>query len=342
MSKYPIPSPIIDSLEYVLQNGYAYTKIPSFAPNDFSAVIEFLKQYDGNKATFEAYRREIERLLQWSWFIEKKSILELKRQDIENYIEFCLEPPKNWIGTKRVSRFIERNGIRMANLKWRPFVATISKQDFKKGERPNKNNYQLSQKSIREIFTVLGSFYQYLMIDEKVTANPIALIKQKSKFLQKRQQQPTIMRLTEKQWQFCLQVVKEMATENPEKHERTLFMLSALYLLYLRISELVSNDHWTPMMKHFYQTTDGAWWFKVAGKGNKLRDIAVSDDMLLALKRYREQLHLTPLPLPTEKTYLFSKEKGKGAITDSRHIRRLIQYCFDKTINKLREEKLFS
>ncbi|OGT36536.1 MAG: integrase [Gammaproteobacteria bacterium RIFCSPHIGHO2_12_FULL_37_14] len=342
MSKYPIPSPIIDSLEYVLQNGYAYTKIPSFAPNDFSAVIEFLKQYDGNKATFEAYRREIERLLQWSWFIEKKSILELKRQDIENYIEFCLEPPKNWIGTKRVSRFIERNGIRMANLKWRPFVATISKQDFKKGERPNKNNYQLSQKSIREIFTVLGSFYQYLMIDEKVTINPIALIKQKSKFLQKRQQQPTVMRLTEKQWQFCLQIVKEMATENPEKHERTLFMLSALYLLYLRISELVSNDRWTPMMKHFHQTTDGTWWFKIVGKGNKLREIAVSDDMLLALTRYRKQLRLTPLPSLNEKNYLFPKEKGNGAITDSRHIRRLIQYCFDKTINKLREEKLFS
>ena len=341
-SKLPIPKPVIDALDNTNDKPQDHLKALNYAENDLLLILDFLKQYKNNKATFESYRREIERLIQWSWLVNKKSILKLKRDDIENYIGFCLNPPKSWIGTKKVARFIERNGIRRINNKWRPFVTTVSKQDFKKGEKPDKNNYQLSQKSIREIFTVLGSFYQYLMIDEKVTANPIALIKQKSKFLQKRQQQPTIMRLTEKQWQFCLQVVKEMATENPEKHERTLFMLSALYLLYLRISELVSNDHWTPMMKHFYQTTDGAWWFKVAGKGNKLRDIAVSDDMLLALKRYREQLHLTPLPLPTEKTYLFSKEKGKGAITDSRHIRRLIQYCFDKTINKLREEKLFS
>ncbi len=342
MSKYPIPSPVIDSLEYIVQNGYSYTQIPSFAPNDFSAVIEFLKQYDGNKATFESYRREIERLLQWSWLIENKSLLELKRQNIEDYISFCLNPPKSWIGTKRVARYIERSGLRIANPKWRPFVATVSKQDFKKGERPEKNKYQLSQKSIREIFTVLSSFYNYLMLDEKVVSNPVALIKQKSKYLQKRQQQASVMRLTEKQWQSCLQIVREMATENPEKHERTLFILSALYLLYLRISELVSNDRWTPMMKHFYQTADGSWWYKIVGKGNKLREIAVSDDMLSALKRYRENLHLSPLPSPTEKNYLFPKEKGKGAMTDPRHIRRLIQYYFDKTINKLREEKYFA
>lgn len=124
--------------------------------------------------------------------------------------------------------------------------------------------------------------------------------------------------------------------------ERILFILSALYLMYRRISELVSNDRWAPMMKHFYQKTDGSWWFKVVGKGNKLREIAVSDDMLAALKRYRDKLHLNPIPLPTEKTYLLPKEKGKSPMTDSRHIRRLIQYCFDRTINKLRDEKLFS
>jgi site-specific recombinase XerD len=136
-----------------------------------------------------------------------------------------------------------RGGIKIPNPKWRPFVATISKRDFKDGARPDKKNYQLSQKSIREIFTVLSSFYNYLLISEKVSLNPITLIKQKSKFLQKRQQQTTVMRLTEKQWQYCLQVVREMAVKNPEKHERTLFILSALYLMYLRISELVSNTY---------------------------------------------------------------------------------------------------
>lgn len=340
MNKHAIPLPLIDHIQHINESNNSERSF--FSKDDFFAAIDFLKQYDNNQATFDAYRREVERLLQWAWLIAKKSIFDLKREDIQTYLEFCLSPPKSWIGTKRVARYIERDGARIPNPKWRPFVATVSKPDFKKGQRPDKNNYHLSQKSLREIFTVLSSFYNYLVVSEKAATNPIALIKQKSKYLQKRQQQPTVMRLTDNQWQFCLQVVKEMADENSEKHERTLFILSALYLLYLRISELVSNNRWTPMMNHFYQKSDDSWWFKVVGKGNKLREIAVSDDMLSALKRYREALHLTPLPFPNEKTYLLSKEKGKGAMTDTRYIRRIIQHCFDKTVNKLREEKLFA
>lgn len=341
MAHHPIPLPILDTLESLDNNT---TKIAplKFAKNDLDAAIDFLKQYSNNQATFASYRREIERILQWAWLIANKSILEMKRQDIQDYIEFCLNPPKSWISTKRVARFIERGGIRTANTRWRPFVATVGKHDFKKGEKPDKNNHHLSQKAIREIFTILSSFYNYLVLEEKISNNPVALIRQKSKYLQKRQQQAPVMRLTDTQWQACLETVKEIAAENPDKHERTLFMISCLYLLYLRISELVENDRWTPMMNHFYQDSSDLWWFKVVGKGNKLRNIAVSDDMLSALKRYREKMNLTPLPSSNEKTVLLSKEKGKGAMTDTRHIRRLIQYCFDQTVNKLREKKFLA
>src|SRR5262249_15395494 len=140
-------------------------------------VLEYLKQYDGNRSTFDAYRRETERLLQWSALISKKSILDLKRQDIQEYIEFCLDPPVSWIGTSRTPRFIERGGIRIANPRWRPFVATVSKQDHKSGKKPDKYKYSLSQKAIQEIFTVLGSFYNYLLPEEKVFMNPAALIR---------------------------------------------------------------------------------------------------------------------------------------------------------------------
>lgn len=101
--KIPIPKPIIDTLDHI--DEHTNTAINK---SDYLIAVDFLKQYKNNKATFESYRREIERLLQWSWLLEKKSILELKRQDIENYISFCLNPVKSWIGTKRVARFIER------------------------------------------------------------------------------------------------------------------------------------------------------------------------------------------------------------------------------------------
>jgi site-specific recombinase XerD len=332
MAKYPLPIPLIDTLE-----NFSVDQVTD--NQGLAAVIDFLQQYSANKATFESYRRETERLLQWGQFIAQKCILTLKRQDLHDYIEFCLDPPKSWIGTKRVPRFIEHQGQRLPNSQWRPFVVSVTKRDHKLGALPDKGEYQLSQKAIQEIFTVLSSFYNYLVLDEKVSNNPVALIRQKSKFIQKQQTQPTVMRLSERQWQQCLSCAQTLADIEPNKHARTLFILSALYLLYLRISELVASDRWIPQMNHFHQDSNERWWFKTLGKGNKLRSIAVSDDMIAALKTYRLSMGLSELPSPNDQTSLLPKEKGKGAITSSRHIRRIVQNCFDLAVAQLRESK---
>lgn len=334
MPKHPIPKPLFDTLENTIEIKLTQV-LPQARTEDYHVTLEFLNQYNGNKATFEAYRREVERLLQWSWHIKDKSILKLKRQDIEDYLQFCLNPPKSWIALKRAPRFILKLGERIPNPEWRPFVASVKKFDHKKGILPNKNDYQLSQKSIQEIFTGLSSFYNYLTLEEKVAVNPIALIKQKSKYLQKQQTKATVMRLSEAQWNACIEVAKALAAKDPI-HERTLFILTALYLLYLRISELAANSRWVPQMGHFYQLSDRSWWFKTVGKGNKMRDIAVSESMLEALKRYRESQGLPPLPMPNETTPLIFKEKGKGALTSTRRIRTLVQLCFDNAVEKLK------
>src|SRR5690349_19839039 len=106
MVTLPLPTPIIDSLQMIDKTTLLMT-VPDFAKYDLNESLNFLKQYDGNQATFDSYRRELERLLQWTWLIAKKSILELKRQDMQDYIEFCLHPPISWIGTMRCSRFID-------------------------------------------------------------------------------------------------------------------------------------------------------------------------------------------------------------------------------------------
>lgn len=148
-----------------------------------------------------------------------------------------------------------------------------------------------------------------------------------------------VKRLTDMQWQCCLKTAEQLAQDN-ENHERTLFIITALYMFYLRISELTASNRWIPQMKHFYQDSNQNWWFKTLGKGNKTREIAVSDDMLASLKRYRESMGMTALPSPSDSRPLSSKEKGKGAIASTRHIRKLVQYCFDKTVAQLRKDKL--
>lgn len=340
MTTIPLPQPVLDTMAF-LEESASRVVVPDYAKTDLRVSIEFLKQYAGNSATFESYRREIERLLQWSWWILQKSILELKRQDIEDYIAFCLSPPLSWIGLLRVSRFIECEGLRCPNPDWRPFVATVSKKAHKTGQKPDRSQYSLSQKAIQEIFTVLSSFYNFLLLEEKIFQNPIALIRQKSRYIQKQQTKMPVRRLTDLQWQYCLKTAEILADKNPAQHERTLFIVSAFYLLYLRISELTATDRWIPQMNHFYQDSQKSWWFKTLGKGNKVRDIAVSDEMLSVLQRYRLSRNLTPLPSLVDAEPLLLKEKGKGPLKSSRHLRSIVQHCFDKTVETLRQQSLF-
>ncbi|WP_092402840.1 site-specific integrase [Candidatus Ichthyocystis sparus] len=327
------PLPIFDKLELInYPNHFSNIQFPE----DYTAVVGFLKQYSGNASTFESYRREVEKIIQWSWRIKSTSILTISRDDVEEYINFCINPPKLWISTKRSPRFITKDGKRYPNENWRPFVSHISKLDHKKGKYPSKINYSISQKSIQEIFSVLSSLFSFLSLEGKIVRNPISLIKQKSKYLQKVQKNICSLRLTEKQWSTCIKVASDMADKD-KRHERTLFILSSLYLLYLRISELTATDRWIPQMNNFYQDSRGCWWFKVLGKGNKLREVAVSDSMIEALKRYRRSLGLTDLPSPTDNHPLIIKERGKGPTTSTRRIRQIVQLCFDGAVLVLKK-----
>jgi len=326
----PSPLPLFDSRQFI--------KAQSFSEIEHQHASAFLKSYNGSEATFNAYRREVERLLHWACFFAQKSVKDLKRTDIEAYLSFCQAPPLTWIGIKKAPRFIEKEGQRLPNAEWRPFVVTLSKAATRKGKRPDPKNHALSQTALREIFPILSSFYNFLIQEEYAEINPVLHIRQKSKFLRKRQGKPKVRRLSELQWDYVVETADLLAQENPFLHERTLFIITALYAMYLRISELAASARWTPRMCDFYRDHEGCWWFNTVGKGNKERQIAVSDAMLMALKRYRKYLNLSLLPTPADASPLIPKVKGKGPITNISHIREIVQFCFDKSINRLKED----
>lgn len=341
------PTPLFDTLENLERplaavtfdvSKYFKDTIIAGAELDYRYANEFLYSYRGSAATFNAYRRELERLLHWSWFIAKKTLKAITRADFEAFVEFCQSPPLQWIGVKNVSRFIEKNGKRIPNPEWRPFVVPISKVAYRKGEERDPKRYVLSQKALQAIFSICSSFYNYLIQEDYIDANPIAQIRQKSKFIRKQQSQSTIRRLTELQWAYVIETAELMAQEDPDEHERTLFIMNALYAMYLRISELAESERWQPKMGDFHMDTDGNWWFRTVGKGNKERIITVSNAMLNALKRYRNFLNLTPLPYPGEMTPLLIRTRGRGAISSTRQIRAIVQHCFDKAINRMHED----
>lgn len=327
--KHPIPCPLFDAMEYLQQtNGLSFS--PQINPNDYQHAMVFLLSYQGSQGTFNSYRREIERLLQWSNLIREKSIANLRREDIEAFLGFCQSPPKSWISIKKSPKFMVKDGLRIPNPEWKPFVVTVSKSAHQQGVLPNNKHFSLSQGAIKETFAILSSFYNYLLQEEYVLANPVALIRQKSKFIQRQQIATPIRRLSELQWDYVLSTATVMAEVNPKLHERTLFMITALYAMYLRISELTANDRWQPKMCDFYRDSDHNWWFTTVGKGNKKRQIAVSNAMLAALKRWRKHLELTSLPSPADDSPLLPLAKGKGALSSTTYVREIVQTCFDQ------------
>lgn len=313
--------------------------LPNYAVKDYQVILNFLYSYRGSHDTFVAYRRELERFLQWSWFVHKQSVLKHKREDIEAFIEFCICPYKRWIGLKKVARFKLIDGLKTPNSEWRPFEAYVSKKDHKAGKKPTKNDYQFSQASLKVMFGILSSFYKYLLQEEIVQANPVLLIRQKSKFMRK-ETTPAIRRLSNKQWQMVIGLAKEEAQKDKQQdnpHERAVFILSCLYSMYLRISELTAKKRWSPTMGDFFQDNAGNWWFKTVGKGNKARQIALGDDMLNALKHYRTKyLNLSPYPLPNEKTPLISHQNDiNKPITNEKPVSQLVQKYFDLAADRL-------
>jgi site-specific recombinase XerD len=331
------PLPLFDTLENH-QETIAPFNFPY--PYDYEHAARFLYSYRGSLATFNSYRREIERYLQWTSLVAHKSLKEIKREDIENYLYFCQRPFVHWIGLKRCDRYIENAGKRVPNPAWRPFVAGVSKVAHRIGTEPSIKNYSLSQKALQAIFAILGSFYTYLIEEEYIDHNPVAQIRQKSKFIRKSQLQAPVRRLSELQWGYVMDTVRAQAAADPAHHERTLFIMTLLYGMYLRISELAASPRWEPQMGHFSRDSDNNWWFKTVGKGNKERLVTVSDAMLAALKRYREFLSLPALPSPGETTPLLLREKGRGPLTSTRQIRMIVQAAFDSALEQMQTDGL--
>ena len=333
MSIKKSPIPFFDTLEEmpnpykspVCDVSHLLRESPPDAVSDYQYASEFIYSYRGSHDTFSTYRREIEHFLHWCWLVRSKSLHRILREDFEAYVEFTRNPPANWIGNRNVARYVLKDGLRAPNPAWRPYVSA-------------GGEYVLSQSALQSLFSVLSSFYNFLVQEGYTASNPVSRMRQKSKFLRGRQGQTRVRRLSPLQWDFVFEAANDMAAAKPAVHERTLFIMNALFALYLRISELVETPRWQPQMGHFQPDQEGNWWFLTIGKGNKEREISVSDAMLEALKRYRHSRGLPPLPSPGEASPLIHRNRGSGGIGSTRHIRRIVQQCFDHGIARMRGE----
>lgn len=266
--------------------------------NDLAAILTFLNEYKESPNTLRNYARECERLLLWARD-QNKTLADLGRDDFDSYLGFLTSPAPvdRWCGPKR----------RRDSAEWRPFVGP------------------LSSAAISTALASIGSMMDYLVATGHLPANPLALMRMKhKKTLSGRPAPLTVERFIDPQmWNAVLEALDAFprSTIKGQAHyERMRFILSFLYLLGPRASELergVMGD---------FQEQRGRWWWYVLGKGGKYARVAVPDDMVEALVRYRQYLGLPAAPSPEDRTPLLLT-LSRSAMT-ARRMNQLLKKIF--------------
>ena len=198
------PLPIFGSQDQVKRLAET-GEFADYPAQDIQMVARFLVAYSqGSKETFAVYRRDVEKLLHWSRLIADITLPDLTPQDMDNFIMFCRKPPNDWIATTTAPRFLQQDGIEIPNSVWRPFVVKVSKAKFKDGEKPVASKYTTQRSTDAAMFKTLSTFYEYLVVEDYVSNNPVKRIRQKSRYLAPLSSARTIRRLTDLQLGYLI------------------------------------------------------------------------------------------------------------------------------------------
>ena len=279
------------------------------AQNDVDAIKAWLARFVDTKATFDTYRKESERLLLWSTTELRKPFSSLTHEDLLLYRRFLSDPQpaQRWVMTGRK--------VARADPHWRPFAGP------------------LSAASERQAFVILNTLFAWLVNAGYLAGNPLSLSRQRA-----RKARPRVTRFLENDlWQAVKTSIDAMPRDTAREHEhyaRVRWLISLLYLMGLRISEVVSNP-----MGGFFRRRDrdgqDRWWLAITGKGDKERLLPATTELMAELTRYRRHYGLAALPYGGETTPLLLPIGGTHRTLTRGAVHLIIKQVFDNAIDHL-------
>ncbi|NOQ65254.1 MAG: tyrosine-type recombinase/integrase [Methyloprofundus sp.] len=281
------------------------------ASSDLQAIQAWLACFADTKTTFSNYRKEAERLYLWAVFQLGKPVSSLTHEDLLIYKRFIQDPqPRDkWVsdGGRKYARNHEL---------WRPFYR------------------ELSPASQRQAMVILNVMFAWLVNAGYLAGNPLSLSRQRAKKVK-----PRITRYLDPWlWQEVKDYIETMPQESTREQAhyfRTRWLFTILYLGGLRISEISQNS-----MGCFFSRRDKEgkeyWWLEILGKGDKVRLVPATHEMMAELAQYRRSLGFPPYPSINEETPLvLSIGKSMKPLTRSAlHI--IIKKAFKQTAACLR------
>lgn len=275
------------------------------AKNDAQAISSFLSEFRDSPLTLKSYAKEIERLLLWCIHIAKLNISSLRRDHLVAYQSFLKDPQprKVWVGPKAARQLKDGS----PNPNWRPF------------------GKPLSMTTINKVTTIIDSFFNYLVQTNYLTGNPLAVDRRRKR--RNKQKPQLIDRYLElDELDAVLNALSDYSIKNDTQIfqvTRAYYIILLLFYTGLRISEAANHS-----MGNFLQRENN-WFLRVTGKGQKVREIPVPDDLLSALADFRISVGLlTEEPKFREKTPLIPMQNLKQPIS-ARRIDQIIKWAFN-------------
>lgn len=301
------------------------------ANNDLEAIHEWLETTTKpGSPTRRSYRKEAERLLAWAIVEKRKPISSLDMQDIRDYREFLAKPVSAagvvWTAHERYDEKADE---------WVPVATDIDGTIIKKRHQRSDPDWKpfdgpLSPSSVDFSLRVLKGFFNFLNQFGYLQLNPMALTVKSLSPIETRKDQVAARSLDLDTWQFIYQFIQQQKNEIPAELDhsprdrlywirtwnRNQVVFATLYLLGVRISELQGlkmNDFHRRQLKNphtgKFSTT---WWVKVLGKGNKIRDIPVPDQLIDLIREYRQTLN----NYPHKDRVNLRSEAGRGGLAE--------------------------
>jgi len=282
------------------------------AQNDADALKAWLARFADTPTTFTSYRKEAERLLLWSVIEAGKPFSSLTHEDLLVYQRFLADP-------QPAERWVMKAGRKWSRFEpdWRPFAGP------------------LAPTSQRQSIVILNTLFSWLVNAGYLAGNPLSLSRQRQ-----RKAKPRMTRfLDDELWQTVKATIAAMSRETDRAREhsyRVRWLFSLLYICGLRISEVTENT-----MGGFFgrRDKDGEerWWLEITGKGDKMRIVPATKELMVELTRYRRENGLTPCPLPGETTPLLLPIGGKQRALTRSAVHLIVKEIFERSAQRIEE-----
>lgn len=280
---------------------------------DVDALKAWLARFSQTKTTFDSYRKEAERLLLWSVIELRKPLASLTHEDLLAYQRFLADP-------QPVDRWVMPAGRKRArgDAGWRPFAGP------------------LSPASQRQAIVILNTLFSWLVHAGYLAGNPLSLFRQRQ-----RHAAPRVVRyLDDAMWQEVKVTIADLPRGSPrdiEHYHRVRWLFTLLYLSGMRISEVAGNS-----MGAFFPRRDRSgttrWWLEILGKGDKLRLVPATKELMDELAAYRQSKGLPPEPSPGETRPLLAPIGGKPRPMTRSAIHLIAKQVFVRTADRVRAQ----